>query len=304
MNLKKLILTKNDCYKAGEKITPKGVMVHSTAANNPWLMRYVGPDDGLLGYNKYGNHWNMSGVGACVHAFIGKLKDGTIATYQTLPWDHRGWHCHHGNKGSGNDTHISFEICEADLNDATYFKAVYQEAVELTAMLCKKYNLDPLADGVVICHSEGYTRGIASNHGDVMHWFPKHGKSMDTFRKDVAAAMNPVSSSNTNTLYRVQVGAYSQKANAEAMLAKLKKAGFDGFITTEVKAADPVPVKKIEKGSTVRVKQGAKTYDGGGLADFVYNRNHTVYSISGDRVVISYDGIIIAAVHKNDLTLV
>ncbi|MBR4870107.1 MAG: LysM peptidoglycan-binding domain-containing protein, partial [Oscillospiraceae bacterium] len=26
---------------------------------------------------------------------------------------------------------------------------------------------------------------IASNHGDVMHWFPKHGKSMDTFRAAV-----------------------------------------------------------------------------------------------------------------------
>lgn len=300
MNLRQLILTKNDCYKAGEKITPKGVMVHSTAANNPWLMRYVGPDDGLLGQNIYGNHWNMSGVGACVHAFIGKLKDGTIATYQTLPWDHRGWHCYHGNKGSGNDTHISFEICEADLNDATYFKAVYQEAVELTAMLCKKYNLDPLADGVVICHSEGYARGIASNHGDVMHWFPKHGKSMDTFRKDVKAAMNPV----PNTLYRIQVGAFSQRSLAEAMLAKLKKAGFDGFITTDNKVADPVPVKQIEKGSTVRVKQGAKTYDGGGLADFVYNRNHTVYSISGNRVVIDYNGVIVAAVHKDDLILV
>jgi N-acetylmuramoyl-L-alanine amidase len=36
----------------------------------------------------------------------------------------------------------------------------------------------------------------------------------------------------SGTLYRVQVGAYSVKANAEAMLAKLKKAGFDGFITS------------------------------------------------------------------------
>lgn len=36
----------------------------------------------------------------------------------------------------------------------------------------------------------------------------------------------------SGTIYRVQVGAYSKKANADAMLAKLKKAGFDGFITT------------------------------------------------------------------------
>ena len=27
--------------------------------------------------------------------------------------------------------------------------------------------------------------GIASNHADVMHWFPKYGKSMDTLRAAV-----------------------------------------------------------------------------------------------------------------------
>ena len=186
MKLHELILTNNDCYKSGRKITPSGVMVHSTGANNPNLKRYVGPDDGLLGVNKYNNHWNQSGISKCVHAFIGKLADGSIATYQTLPWDYRGWHC----GAAGNNTHISFEICEDSLNDADYLGKVYQEAVELTAFLCKKFNLDPLADGVVICHAEGNKMGIASNHGDVLHWWPKHGKDMDTFRKDVKAAMS------------------------------------------------------------------------------------------------------------------
>lgn len=95
MNLHKLILTENACYKAGRTITVKGIMVHSTGANNPNLKRYVGPNDGLLGENQYGNHWNTyhpGGREVCVHAFIGKLADGTIATYQTLPWNHRGWH--------------------------------------------------------------------------------------------------------------------------------------------------------------------------------------------------------------------
>ena len=161
-------------------------MVHSTGANNPTLKRYVGPDDGLLGKNTYNNHWNQPmDRNVCVHGFIGKLADGSIATYQTLPWNMRGWH----GGGDSNNTHISFEICEDGLTNKTYFNAVYQEAVELTAMLCKEYNLDPLADGVVICHSEGYKRGIASNHGDVMHWFPKHGKNMNTFRADVKAQL-------------------------------------------------------------------------------------------------------------------
>lgn len=185
MKLHKLILTENACYKAGRKITVKGIMVHSTGANNPWLKRYIGPDDGQLGQNKYNNHWNTyhpSGREVCVHAFIGKLADGSIATYQTLPWDHRGWHA----GGSANNTHIGFEICEDDLTNGAYFKKVYTEAVELCAMLCKQFGL---TEADIICHCEGRKLGIASNHGDVMHWFPKFGKSMDTFRADVKALL-------------------------------------------------------------------------------------------------------------------
>ena len=187
MNLRKLIFTKCDAYKEGRKIVPKGIMVHSTGANNPHLKRYVGPDDGLLGKNIYGNHWNRPNTSANVHAFIGKLKDGTVATYQVLPWDCRAGHCYYGKNGSGNNTHIGFEICEDNLKDADYFRKVYQEAVELCAYLCEVYKLDPLKDGVLIDHNEGYDRGIASNHADISHWWPKYGKSMDTFRADVAA---------------------------------------------------------------------------------------------------------------------
>lgn len=181
MNLHKLFLTENACYKAGGSINITGIMVHSTGANNPWLKRYVGPDDGLLGHNQNNNHWNTylpDGREVCVHAFIGKLADGSIASYQTLPWNHRGWHA----GGSANNTHIGFEICEDGLTDSTYFKKVYQEAVELCAYLCQRFGL---TERNVICHSEGAGQGIASNHGDVMHWFPKHGKSMDTFRADL-----------------------------------------------------------------------------------------------------------------------
>ena len=244
MNLRQLIFTQNACYKAGRTIIPRGIMVHSTGANNPTLKRYVGPDDGLLGKNQYNNHWNqpMDRL-VCVHGFIGKLADGSIATYQTLPWNWRGWHCASGAKGSGNDTHISFEICEDDLTNPAYFTAVYKEAAELCAYLCKEYGLN---ETNIICHSEGYKLGIANNHGDVMHWFPKHGKNMDTFRADVQRLLAsdgspeatkpsklPEAPIEPKKLYRVQVGSYSVKANAEAMLAKVKAAGFaDAFIKT------------------------------------------------------------------------
>lgn len=205
MNLLKCILTNNPCYKAGGKITPKGVMVHSTGANNPTLKRYVQPLDhdikdaydpdrqtllNLLGINKNANDWNHTTRDVGVHAFIGKLADGSIASVQTLPWNHRAWHAATGTSGrSANDTHISFEICEDGLYDIDYFKSVKNQAVELTAYLCKLHNLDPMANGVVICHSEGYRLGIANGHADVTHWWPHFGYSMDDFRVEVKAAM-------------------------------------------------------------------------------------------------------------------
>ncbi len=89
----------------------------------------------------------------------------------------------------------------------------------------------------IICHSEGCKLGIASNHGDVMHWFPKHGKSMDTFRAAVKVGLAateapaPVTPTTPKKYYRVQVGAYSVKSNADAMLARIKAAGFtDAFV--------------------------------------------------------------------------
>lgn len=184
MRLYTQLLVHNSCYIKGEHIRPRGVMVHSTGAANPWLRRYVAPDDGRLG-TPSPRHWNQGGVGACVHAMIGKAADGSVCAYQTLPWNMRGWHCGR----SGNDTHIAFEICEDDLTDEVYFRRTYRAAVELTAYLCQLYHLDPQADGVVLCHSEGYRRGIASNHADVMHWWRRFGVTMDEFRADVALEM-------------------------------------------------------------------------------------------------------------------
>lgn len=235
MNLHTLIFTENSCYKAGKKIKPKGIMVHSTGANNPMLNRYVGPDDGLLGKNKYNNHWNQKmDRSICCHAFIGKLADGSIATYQVLPWDHRGWHGASGKKGSCNDTHIGFEICEDNLGSEEYFLKVYKEAAELCAMLCKQFGL---SEKDVICHKEGHALGIASNHGDIMHWWPKYGKNMDTFRAEVKAlltAAEPQKPEESATIYRVQVGAFSTKSNAERYLKQVKAAGYSDAYIAEV----------------------------------------------------------------------
>jgi N-acetylmuramoyl-L-alanine amidase len=63
-----------------------------------------------------------------------------------LPWNHRGWHA----GGDANNTHIGFEICEDGLTDASYFSAVYKEAVELCVYLCKLYDLVIRISSVIV----------------------------------------------------------------------------------------------------------------------------------------------------------
>ena len=187
MNLIQSILTNNPCYKAGRKITVKGLMLHSVGCPQPSAAGFV-------------RNWNKASYDrACVHAFI----DGNTGdVHQTLPWNRRGWHC----GDSGNNTHIGVEMCEPacikytsganfTCSDPATAKAVaartYKAAVELFAMLCKQFNLDPLKDGVILSHKEGCARGIASNHGDPEHLWNQLGTgyTMNGFRAAVKAAM-------------------------------------------------------------------------------------------------------------------
>lgn len=199
-------MTQSTCYKGTRKMEVKGVLWHSTGANNPTLKRYVQPDDNaknrdalitLIGKNRYGNDWNHIYRKAGLNCWIGKLADGTVTTIQTMPWDFRPWGCGSGSKGSCNNGWIQFEICEDGLTDPVYFKKVYNEACEITAYLCKMFGIDPngtvTMNGVkvptILCHADSCKLGLGSNHGDVLHWFPKHGKSMATVRTDVAALL-------------------------------------------------------------------------------------------------------------------
>lgn len=108
-----------------------------------------------------------------------------------------------------------------------------------------------------------------------------------------------------NGLYRVQLGAFKSKANAEAYAKTVRSAGFEAVVVGGASGgAASNTTGTIKVGSTVRLNSGAKTYTGGALAPFVYNRNHMVTEISGSRAVISYNGTVVAAVNVADLSLV
>lgn len=76
---------------------------------------------------------------------------------------------------------------------------------------------------------------------------------------------------------------------------------------TDCKAANQTAPKNepsVKIGDTVKVKSGAKTYDGGALAAFVYTQKYEVMELKGDRTVIGQHGQVTAAVNKADLTVV
>lgn len=238
MNIKEYYQTKNPCYKAGKKITPSGIVVHSTGANNPNLKRYVGPDDGILGHNKNGNHWNNADADKCVHAFIGKAADGSIRIYQTLPWNYRCWGVGSGKKGSYNATHIQFEICEDALNDKDYYTKVFKLAKELCAHLCRKFGIDTKN---IVGHYEAAKAGYGSNHADPQHWQKKFGGSMDQFRRDVAAMLGNVEQSEDK-----------EPEKAPAVEEKPKETTYETYTVTKGDTLWRIAQKKLGSGNRYR----------------------------------------------------
>ena len=278
----------NDCYKENKNQVdqsyinfqqngPQGIMLHSVgcAQSNARV---------------FAETWNKSGIEVAVHAVL--QDDGTVI--QCLPWTYQAWHC----AGSANNTHIGIEMTEPDCiqytkastficHNITQAKAqatgTYNTAVQLCAYLCKKYNLNPLKDGVLISHAEGYCRGIASNHGDPSHLWVQLGLpyTMDRFRQDVKNAIGQASASQT--LYRVrtswqdvasQVGAYSNLDNAKRACDQAS----DGYYVFDANGNIVYPASTYK----VKVMTGALNIRDGAGTNYKINgciRDSGVYTI-------------------------
>lgn len=207
MRLLQCIFYNNRCYQAGAAMVPTKIVLHTTAANNKKLSRYVQPHEGqttgmggltreellsLLGANKYANDWNRpcdatgTKLSKCVHAFVGLLADKTLATVQTLPWDMQCWGVGKGSRGSYNTCALQFEILEDDHSDGDYCRAAFEEAAQLCAHWMTLY------PGIteIVSHHEAGQRGYGSGHIDPDNWWPAHGLTMDMFRARVAAILD------------------------------------------------------------------------------------------------------------------
>lgn len=220
--------TKNGCYKANKKM-PKGkaegIVVHSTGANNPNLKRYVNAPD-ICGENIYKNYYDRPDWEACPHAVIGKDKDSNVRAAQLLPYDICCWNAGQGKKGSYNynPAYLQFEICEDGLDDPDYFEQAFDLAAKLCYEWCKAYNI-PISK--IVSHKEAHAQGYACNHGDPENWLGKFGKDMNWFRKKVEALLE---SEEPDKLYRVQIGAFRSRKNAENYADKARKDGYSAFI--------------------------------------------------------------------------
>lgn len=188
MKITKKYVTNNMHYKNNKIVNVKRLVLHSVGCPQP------NPDIFI-------KQWNTS-----TNKYLSQMIIGVDKAYECLPCmvtKGKAVFCWH--VGNANSASIGIEMTEPstikytggsnwkDLNPAKtkeHVLATYDNAVDVFAKLCEFHGLDPLADGVILSHSECYKRGIGTNHGDVEHIWSKFGLTMNQFRKDVKSAMD------------------------------------------------------------------------------------------------------------------
>jgi N-acetylmuramoyl-L-alanine amidase CwlA len=131
---------------------------------------------------------------------------------QGIEENRNAWHASDGD-GKGNREGIAIEICYSKSGGDKFIKAE-ENTVELIVDILKRYNwgIDK------VTKHQDYTNKYCPHRTLDMGW--------DRFIKMIEAKMN-------NKLYRVQVGAFSNKANADNLVKELKSKGYSAFIKTE-----------------------------------------------------------------------
>lgn len=177
--------------------------------------------------------------------------DGRVGMY--VEEKNRSW-CSSSNE---NDQRAVTIECASDTTHPYAFKdVVYNKLIELCVDICKRngkkkllwlgdktktLNYNPAADEMVLTVHRWFAS--KSCPGDWMYSRMGDLASKVTAKLGGSSASNP-GTAGGNVLYRVQTGAFSNKANADAMLSKVKAAGFDTYITTKSGTAVSSTAKK------------------------------------------------------------
>lgn len=208
------------------------------------------------------------------------------------------------------------EVCLSILKGKQFEYPIYYDLEDPSMTSCGKSVLTQIA--TTFCEtleSAGYYVGIYSNP----NWLKNYLDYSTVKKYTLWLAHWGVS----EPAYKCALWQYSSSGSVSGISGRvdmnwgyqdfpteIKNGKFNGFGEAS-KPVQPVEPSKPSKpatsngfkvGDTVRVKKGAKTYDGGSLASFVYDRDHKISELSGDRAVITYDGVVVAAVNTADLT--
>lgn len=139
--------------------------------------------------------------------------------WHCLPDTKHGWHAADGrNAAGGNMCGIAIEVIE----DKTNEKAE-KDAAKLSALLLYKYNLgiDALKQ-----HHDFYNKNCPIVIRP--HW-EQFKTQVNNYLQELKTP--PKAKDEEETIWRVQVGAFKNKAYAEDFVRTLKLAGFDAYIT-------------------------------------------------------------------------
>ena len=132
---------------------------------------------------------------------------------QGIPENRNAWHSGDGENGVGNRQGIAIEICYSK-NGGDRFVQAEKNAVDLIVDILKRY---------------GWGIDRVTKHQDYSGKYCPHrtlDMGWDRFIKMIESKMN-------NKLHKVQVGAFSNRANAEKLCNELKSKGYSAFVKTE-----------------------------------------------------------------------
>lgn len=142
----------------------------------------------------------------------------------------RSW-CSSSN--SNDQRAVTIECASNKTSPYIMNEAVYNSLVNLCVDICKRNGKTKLLWFNDKSKSLSYEPKSNEMVITVHRWFANKNCPGDWLYSrlgDLANTVNKQLAGDNEYMYKVQVGAFKQKSNADAMLKKLKQAGFDGFI--------------------------------------------------------------------------
>ena len=131
-------------YKATYPMTPKAIVWHETDNTAPAVseIKYM-QASGLLEVNGKVVVIDEDRAYTSFHWAVDEEN-----CYLGIPMDRNTWQSGDGVNGFGNRECISIEICKNICSDLTDYYKARENCIELTAMLCYKYNILPSQDTI------------------------------------------------------------------------------------------------------------------------------------------------------------